>query len=209
MAKQIRTEDEFTLQRQARRRLIGAVALMLAVVIFLPMIFDPDPAAPDTREIELRIPENDPAAGLPPAADTVAQQTAANAVEPAPANSEYAPPATESAAPATESAAPAKAAANPVEKSIAKPVAKPLVAAPAKPASKPAGWMIQVGAYSKPDAARQMADNLKQRGYPVHTEQAGKMMRVRVGGYPSKEAADKVRARLEAIGLHPDVINVE
>ncbi|GAB4120299.1 MAG: SPOR domain-containing protein [Sideroxydans sp.] len=205
MAKQIRTDDEFNLQRQARRRLIGAIALMLAVVIFLPMIFDADPGATVKQDIELRIPEK--AAPLP-AAESAPQEVEATAADAVPA-----PLPVAAAEPAPAPVVVAMPMAQPVEKPLPKPEAKPVVkqapAAPAKPASKHAGWVVQVGAYSKADAAKQMAANLKQRGYPVYTEQASGMVRVRVGSYPDKAAADKVRAKLEAIGLHPNVLNLE
>lgn len=193
MAKQIRTDGEFTLQRQARRRLLGAIALMLAVVIFLPMIFDADPAATVTRDIELHIP--DTVAGAP---QQMAAEGAQQKVESVAAT--VAPVIAESTVPA--------AIAPPVQPpAVAKPT--PIAAAPAKPVSKPSGWVVQVGAYSKEDAAKQMVANLKQRGYPAYTEQADLMLRVRVGNYPSKEAAEKIRIRLEAIGLHPNVVNLE
>lgn len=207
MAKQIKTDDEFTLQRQARRRLIGAIALMLAVVIFLPMIFDADPAATVTRDIELRIPEKVATLPVPVPVPVLAQNTQQEAggtsTTATPAITENTiPPVTLPPAPAPIVAGPLTVT-KPVEKSSTKPV----VPAPARPVGKPSGWVVQVGAYSKADTARQMVANLKQRGYPVFTEQAGAVVRVRVGAYPSKDAADKVRAKLEAIGLHPNVLN--
>ena len=36
-------QDVETLKRRGRRRLVGAVALVLAAVIILPMVFDPEP----------------------------------------------------------------------------------------------------------------------------------------------------------------------
>lgn len=36
-------QDVETLKRRGRRRLVGAVALVLLAVILLPMVFDPDP----------------------------------------------------------------------------------------------------------------------------------------------------------------------
>jgi DedD protein len=56
MAKQINTDEEFKLKRQARHRLIGAVALMVGIVIFLPMVFDSEPDV-NVGNIELRIPD--------------------------------------------------------------------------------------------------------------------------------------------------------
>jgi DedD protein len=42
MAKQ-QTDNELDIRRKARRRLIGAVALTLAVVVILPMVLDNEP----------------------------------------------------------------------------------------------------------------------------------------------------------------------
>ena len=57
MAKQL-TDDELNLRRKARRRLIGAVSLTLAVVVILPMVLDREPK-PTGQDIELRIPAPD------------------------------------------------------------------------------------------------------------------------------------------------------
>jgi cell division protein FtsN len=34
-------------------------------------------------------------------------------------------------------------------------------------------------------------------------------VRVRIGSYPTREAAEKIRHKLEAQGLHPNVVNLE
>ena len=57
MAKQ-QTDDELNLRRKARRRLIGAFALTLAVVVILPMVLDSEPK-PTGQDIDLRIPAAD------------------------------------------------------------------------------------------------------------------------------------------------------
>lgn len=57
MAKQ-QTDEELNLRRKARRRLIGAIALTLAVVVILPMVLDSEPK-PTGNDIDLRIPAPD------------------------------------------------------------------------------------------------------------------------------------------------------
>src|SRR3954468_3722639 len=62
-------QDVETLKRRGRRRLVGAVALVLAAVVILPMVFDPEPKSTQTP-VTVRIPpENDapPFAPQPPA----------------------------------------------------------------------------------------------------------------------------------------------
>src|SRR5512147_999973 len=68
MAKQT-TEEEVNLMRQTRRRLIGAVALVLFVVILLPIIFDSEPQPSSGNDIELRIPNKDNAGEFQPKID--------------------------------------------------------------------------------------------------------------------------------------------
>ena len=52
-------QDVETLKRRGRRRLVGAVALVLLAVIVLPWVFDPEPR-PSAPPVSVRIPgEND------------------------------------------------------------------------------------------------------------------------------------------------------
>jgi DedD protein len=51
-------QDVETLKRRGRRRLVGAVALVLAAVIVLPMVFDPEPKRADVA-VNVRIPGED------------------------------------------------------------------------------------------------------------------------------------------------------
>jgi DedD protein len=52
-------QDVETLKRRGRRRLVGAVALVLLAVVVLPMVFDPEPKSTQTP-VTVRIPaEND------------------------------------------------------------------------------------------------------------------------------------------------------
>jgi DedD protein len=71
-------QDVETLKRRGRRRLVGAVALVLAAVIVLPMVFDQEPrgGAPTAT---VRIPAQDetPFAPKPPARKAPEQPAAA------------------------------------------------------------------------------------------------------------------------------------
>src|SRR3954470_4177783 len=51
-------QDVETLKRRGRRRLVGAVALVLAAVIVLPMVFDPEPRR-GAPAVSVRIPGED------------------------------------------------------------------------------------------------------------------------------------------------------
>ncbi len=54
MAKAI-SDEELQLKKRARRRLVGAIALVLLVVVFLPMFLDSEPK-PLNQDIAISIP---------------------------------------------------------------------------------------------------------------------------------------------------------
>jgi DedD protein len=141
-------DDEDRLKRQARRRLIGAVALITAVVVVLPMVLDSEPK-PVGQNIELRIPDRDKAGAFDPKISAGAMASAS------------APLAAPVVAASASSTPPAVAAA-PAPVLTAAPAAKPAAAAPApaKPdaktappaASKPALETAKAPAPAKPEA---------------------------------------------------------
>src|SRR5258706_12670092 len=102
-------QDVETLKRRGRRRLVGAVALVLLAVIVLPMVFDPEPKS-TLAPVQVRIPgENETAF-----------------------------------APQLPKAAPPKPVAK-TEPAKAEP-------APAAPAPSAPEYVIQVGAFAKPES---------------------------------------------------------
>ena len=195
MAKQL-TDDELNLRRKARRRLIGAVALTLAVVVILPMVLDSEPK-PTGQDIELRIPAPDKVGEFIPgvAVSEVAAVSlfAASAVEAAPAAASNSHPEAQGKIPADK---------QPETKAVESK----------NNMDKPAGgesFVAQVGAYTNPDTARQEANRLKKLGFKAYTEKAGDKVRVRVGPYAEREKAEKVRQLLEKHGLHPVVTSIK
>jgi DedD protein len=58
-------QDVDTLKRRGRRRLVGAVALVLLAVIVLPMVFDQEPQPP-APPVSVRIPGEDEAPPFKP-----------------------------------------------------------------------------------------------------------------------------------------------
>jgi len=206
MAKQL-TDDELNLRRKARRRLIGAVALTLAVVVILPMVLDSEPK-PTGRDIELRIPAPDKVGefipGVAVSEVAAASPFAASAVEAAPAAASAVAPIKPAAASNSHPEAQGKIHADKQPETKAVESKNP----ESKNIDKPAGgesFVAQVGAYTNPDTARQEANRLKKLGFKAYTEKAGDKMRVRVGPYAEREKAEKVRQMLEKHGLHPVV----
>lgn len=79
----------------------------------------------------------------------------------------------------------------------------------AKAVDKPLGtFIVQIGAFSNAETATAEADKLKAAGFKAYTEQINGTMRVRMGPYKSREAADEIRAQLEKRGQHPAVSEV-
>src|SRR5512145_1143465 len=52
------SDEEIQLKRRARRRLIGAIVLVTAIVVVLPMVLDSEPK-PAGREVAVQIPSPD------------------------------------------------------------------------------------------------------------------------------------------------------
>ena len=219
MAKQL-TEDELNLQRKARRRLIGAIALTLAVVVILPMVLDSEPR-PAGNDIDLRIPAPDKVGEFVPGVATSelagGSPFAASAVEAAPALA--AVPATVKTETANQVAAPGKqpvAAPDPIKETPIKaqpaasktPEAKTSGAGAVNKPDSTDGFVAQVGAYSNAAAAKQELAKLKKWGFKAYTEKAGDKVRVRVGPYAEREKAEKARQLLEKHGLKPVVMSV-
>jgi len=72
-------------------------------------------------------------------------------------------------------------------------------------ATRPEGtWSVQLAAFADDKGANALAGKLKKAGHPAYTEpyatSRGTLWRVRVGPYPSREAAETARDRLKADG---------
>lgn len=182
MAKAI-SDEELQLRKRARRRLVGAIALVLIVVVFLPMLLDNEPR-PLSEDIEITVPP------LPP------EETASSL--PAPIQ-----PAPEQATPAEAPAASPPAATAPLRVTPApKPEAAP------KPLQRQASlesYVVQLGAFSNAANARQLVSKIRESRFKAYTEvvktDGGERTRVRVGPYPSRDSAEKARDRLKSLKL--------
>jgi DedD protein len=204
------SDEELQLKRRARRRLIGAVVLVTAIVVVLPMVLDSEPN-PVGREISVRIPSPDagPFAGqiapLPAQKGVKAATKEPEAVAAAPeAKAQAAAPAQE-AAPVAEKPKPAKAT---PKKEPAKPKPKPK----AKPAKAAEGqFAVQVVALADAGRAQQMQEKIAAAGIKSYTEVVktakGDVTRVRAGPFPTREAAEKAREQLKSLGMNGNITN--
>ncbi|MBC8022147.1 MAG: SPOR domain-containing protein, partial [Burkholderiales bacterium] len=149
------------IRRRGRRRLIGAVALVVLAVVFVPMILDSEPR-PKPNEPSLEIPAKDKVPALPP------PTTASSPPSPAaPSASVKAPPAAPPPSPAVSKAAATAPAAGP----------------------KLEGFAVQVGAFRDEDKLKQARDKLAAAGIAHYVERrasaSGDLNRLRAGPFPT------------------------
>ena len=171
------SQDVNALKRRGRRRLVGAIALVLAAVIVLPWIFDQEPR--QAPPVSVRIPNEDDSPFL-------------SKVAPKPP-----PP-----LPAEQAPKPEAPAAKPAPPKPAAPAVNERARAEAALAN--AQFFVPVGAYA--DAGK-VIGKLKAAKLPYYTEPVatakGPVTRVRAGPFASRSAAEKAHQQLRALGFSP------
>ena len=209
------SDEELQLKKRARRRLVGAIALVLLIVVFLPMVLDNEPK-PLNQDIAITVPPVPRPESLPSVA-APAQSAAPNA--PAPANSAItgmpsgtrptgtaSPTNAESARP--ESTRPAPTRTEPARtepRAAPRPAQKESRSASAPASADEETFVVQLGAFSNAANAKTLQRKLHDNKFKAYTEliksAGGDRVRVRVGPYPSREAAEKARERLKSMKL--------
>ena len=197
------SDEELQLKKRARRRLVGAIVVVTAVAVVLPMVLDSEPK-PVSRNVDIQIPSPDSGDYKPKASAPIRIAPEA----PVTKGPEAAPKAEVASKPEVP---PERATAAP-EKA---PKEKPKVAAKeisTKDAPAAAGaYAIQVEALADPEKAKQLERKVVSAGLQAYTEvtktKAGETVtRVRAGPYPTPEAAEKARERLKTVGLDGKVV---
>lgn len=216
------SDEELQLKKRARRRLVGAIVLVTAVAVVLPMILDSEPK-PATQSINIQIPS--PEAGVLSPKPAPLKPAEKPAIAAAPAVAEPPPLKAEPKAEPRLETKPDAAVAAKVEPKIetrAEAAAKPQSApAPAKAVTKTessakakapgtGGFVIQVAALSDAAKARELQAKIAGGGLKSYTEVVqtakGPVTRVRIGPYASREAAEKARPQLQKLQLDGKVI---
>jgi DedD protein len=205
-------DSNIDLKRRARRRLVGALALVLLVVIVLPLVLDREPR-PLSQELSVLIPSQDAgrfnSRALPPGAPVQeAQQGEAAApssqpIRAAAPSAAAAPAPAPAPAPVSAASAPAPTPA-PVSTSAASASASASTA-PAPVDSKSERYLVQIGAYSTTLNAKRAQDKANAAGFKTIVEVSqgpkGEQTKVRAGPYATREAAEKAREELKTLGL--------
>jgi DedD protein len=189
-------QDVDTLKRRGRRRLVGAVALVLLAVIVLPMVFDPEPRR-TPPPVSVRIPGEDDSAFNPKAAPKPAPP-------PAPKTDEK----KEAPGKAEEKSAPPPVAARKAEPK--KPEPKSAERTRAESALANAEYIVPVGAFANADG---VIAKLAAAKLPYYTEKiataSGQVTRVRAGPFASRSEADKALETLKGLGFKPGSVGTK
>ncbi|MFA5596591.1 MAG: SPOR domain-containing protein [Pusillimonas sp.] len=231
------------LRVRARRRLIGALALVVAAVIVVPMLIDNEPppgspvspivvpaipALPDQNRVDLaavntgnitieQLPDPEGPVDLPPEVEppVVASQpesTAPSALAPVQARPEPAPK------PKPEPAPAAAASGRTDDGAVALALLegrKPETAEkPAATPAKPGNFVLQIAAYTTEQDATARRNKLVDAGVTNAFVQSatanGKTAwRLRVGPFPTREAAQAAQTRLRALGYDNGFISTK
>ncbi len=217
------TEEQQQLRRRARRRLVGAITLVTVVAVVLPWVLEREPPQSD-QHIAVQIPTQDASKFEPrvPADVPVSEQKPAPS-EPAPApGSEPSRSVTPDDGLRAEqdkvlAAPPVKAAQStsgkekpvPAPEPKKKAAEKPEAAADAKPGTPSKPYVVQVAALADADKAAEIQKALAAKGLKAYTEKiktaSGEVTRVRVGPFPNRDAAEKERGRMKALGFDGNV----
>lgn len=190
------------MDQQLKERLVGTVVLMVAAVVFIPMILsgprEPEPAPAQTAAEPAR-PQADFSSRIVPLTP-----------------SEVLSPRTTAPAPAAEPAGESES--RPESKPEPEP-APPAVVAPPAPTPAPSppratdrdtraeagaaarsGWVVQLGSFSNARNAHALRDRLLENGFAAFAESSGSgadaVTRVYVGPEPDRERAERHVPRL-------------
>lgn len=200
-------------RRRARHRLMGAALLVLVGVLGFPLLFDTQP-----RPIAVNVPIEIPARNVPAAPVTPAPRAEASTA------SRPASVATADSLASREEVVESKPAAKPADKPAEKaadrsPADKPVAVknTPEKPADKAAEKpsdkaatgneriVVQVGAFTEAERAREARLKLERAGLKTYTHVAetpqGRRIRVRLGPFATRAEAEKAADRAKALGL--------
>jgi DedD protein len=207
-------EQELMLKKRARRRLVGAVALVLLMVIILPQVLQDRALLAQQEPIRITMPEianvnPEPVVNHAVVEPAVSQPDVA-VVEPVKPVEPVLDVKEPVAAKKPESAPPKEALALQAEKTVAvktPDVSKTEIKTPVKSAET---FTVQVGVYSDTANVKRLQDQLKQAGFSTHTEKVktpkGESLRLKAGSFNSREDAVVALAKIKELGLSGIVI---
>jgi DedD protein len=228
------SEQEIQFRKRARRRLVGAVALVLLMVTVLPMVLDDREIKPAPQDIAISIPSQDggnftsrivplpPQTSAPgsavnvelsgpldkPKSDEQSKSVEVPAPKKEPAKVEVVP--AKNPEPVTKPAPEIDAPVKPAEPAkTVKEAPKPTVVA-AKPAAKKGAFSVQIGVFTEGPKIKELQSKLAAEGFHPSTEKLdtpkGVKVRLRVGPYATRQDAEAALGKLKAAGTQGMVV---
>lgn len=207
-------EQELMLKKRARRRLVGAVALVLLMIVLLPQVLQDRALLAQQDPIKIVMQE-------PPTSTVVPASVDENVTpldEPSPQEVIAADVAVPEPLPEAQSL-PIKQAmvdAPAPSKSNSTPATPPAIKAAAPfvdnlPAPIKENFTVQVGVYSDAANVKRLQEQLKQAGFVTKTEKVktekGESIRLKAGSYPSRQDAAAALAKIKNLGLPGIVVS--
>ena len=193
-------QDALELKRRARRRLVGAIALVVLAVIVLPIVFDHEPKA-ITQDLIIQIPSQD--------AGKFSSRVTVPVFEPVPAPSrpasEVIPPAATAAVPMNASQPPEASKPLPVEPKVA-PAKESVIAGSDRPVNAEASRTSNSGSGSEskssPKPAKETAKTAQNQSQAGDAEpaQPGSFF-VPLGSFSKQENVRVIQGRVSAAGF--------
>ncbi len=194
------SEQDLLLRKRARRRLVGAIALVIMAIVILPMVLDRVPK-PESEEIEITIPSENLEAEFSP---IVVPETGVSTIA--------GPDSKESALAAQQVE---KKETNLLIRQAKEKQASKLVGSEndseynpdvKKPTTTTKIFVVQLGAFSDSAKARHQQRSLTSNGIKrSYTETLmtndKEVTRVRIGPFSSRKAAEEERKKLKKLGL--------
>ena len=214
---QSQSEQEIQFKKRARRRLVGAVALVLLMIVILPMLLQ-DKVEQAANEVVISIPGQDHQLDVQPNSDPV---QVPEAVQPSSNTTSESMPISESDASTNAAQATASETPSTPPQSSAVDTKPKATSASSPPTDKPkadtgiapANFIIQIGVFSDPEKVKQLQLKLGEKGLKSRTDLVdttkGKKTRLRVGTFPSKSDAETALLKVKSLGLADAVIGNE
>ena len=236
MPPELTNDQELSLKKRARRRLVGAIALVLLMVIVLPMVLqDRASLAPQTA-VKITMPEMSSSVVATTENQSVVTPSASAQISELPvmAGEGASPNVVTDEARATSKVDSMKNDAEKRSDESKKAVVKPeeklevketlaklpevksdeLKPAETKVQQKSSeNFAIQIGVYSEGANIKQLQAKLKEAGYVSYSEKIttdkGEKTRLRAGNYPSRQEASAALVKLQKAGFSGIVISHE
>lgn len=203
------SEQELMLKKRARRRLVGAVALVLLMIILLPQVLQDRAVLAQQDKVTITMPE--PANTQQNQAEHSVAEASIGVVDDEPKAAAATKVLADPAPNVNEAVASDNISAQNLKDIENKSFASPVQATVASKSKEL--FTIQVGVYSDAANVKRLQDQLKQAGFSSKTEKIntakGESIRLKTGAYNSRQDAMTALEKIKEIGMSGIVVSQE